>query len=67
MSFEHYPFPPGEIVWSGLFREPGLIAHVLDVRRGDGLPAHIPLMNTEGQLTYENADGDGRHFCGAKK
>ncbi len=55
MSFEHYPFPPCEIVWSDLYREPELISHILDVWRQDGLPANVPLMNTESNVTYGNA------------
>jgi len=55
MSFEHYPFPPCEIVWADLFREPELVSHILDVWRRDGLPANVPMMNTESNLTYGNA------------
>ena len=55
MSFEHYPFPPCEIVWADLFREPELVRHILDVWRQDGLPASVPLMNTESNVTYGNA------------
>jgi len=55
MSFEHYPFPPCEIVWSDLYREPELIRHILDVWRFDGVPANVPLMNTESNVTYGDA------------
>lgn len=55
MSFEHYPFPPCEIVWSDLYREPQLIRHILAVWREDGLPANVPLMNTESNVTFGNA------------
>ncbi len=55
MSFEHYPFPPCEIVWADLFREPELISHILDVWRQDGVPTNVPLMNTESNVTYGNA------------
>jgi F5/8 type C domain len=55
VSFEHYPFPPCEIVWADLFREPQLISHILDVWRQDGVPADVPLMNTESNVTYGNA------------
>jgi hypothetical protein len=55
MSFEHYPFPPCEIAWADLYREPELMAHILDVWRKDGLPADVPLMNTESNVTYNNA------------
>ena len=55
VSFEHYPFPPCEIVWADLFREPQLVSHILDVWRNDGLPANVPMMNTESNVTYGNA------------
>jgi len=55
MSFEHYPFPPCDIVWSDLYREPELISHILDVWRQDGLPPNVPMMNTESNVTFENA------------
>ncbi len=55
MSFEHYPFPPCEIVWADLFREPELVSHILNVWRQDGLPADVPMMNTESNVTYGNA------------
>jgi hypothetical protein len=55
MSFEHYPFPPCEIVWADLFREPQLVSHILEVWRQDGLPANVPMMNTESNVTYGNA------------
>lgn len=56
VSFEHYPYPPCEITWSDLYREPQLVSHILDVWRQDGLPAEIPLMNTESNVTYGNAE-----------
>ncbi len=56
MSFEHYPYPPCEIVWADLFREPQLVSHILDVWRQDGLPANVPMMNTESNVTYGNAE-----------
>ena len=55
MSFEHYPYPPCEIVWADLYREPQLVSHILEVWREDGLPADVPLMNTESNVTYGNA------------
>lgn len=55
MSFEHYPYPPCEILWADLFREPQLVSHILDVWRQDGLPPDVPMMNTESNVTYGNA------------
>lgn len=56
MSFEHYPFPPCDTVWADLYREPQLISHILDVWRQDGVPESVPLMNTESNVTYNNAE-----------
>src|SRR5437588_2311331 len=63
MSFEHYPYPPCEIVWADLYREPQLVSHILDVWRGDGLPADVPLMNTESNVTYGNAQQSSDIFA----
>jgi F5/8 type C domain-containing protein len=52
MSFEHYPYPPCEIVWADLYREQQMISHILDVWREDGLPENVPMMNTESNVTY---------------
>jgi hypothetical protein len=55
MSFEHYPFPPCEITWTDLYREPQMISHILQVWRDGGLPANVPMMNTESNVTWELA------------
>ncbi len=52
MSFEHYPFPPCEIGWSDLYREPELIKHILQIWRDDGVPANVPLMITESNISW---------------
>ncbi|MGB7138529.1 MAG: discoidin domain-containing protein [Candidatus Acidiferrum sp.] len=52
VSFEHYPFPPCTISWSDLYREPELVRHILQVWRDDGVPAHVPLMITESNLSW---------------
>ncbi len=56
VSFEHYPFPPCDTVWADLYREPQVVSHILEVWRQDGLPENIPLMNTESNVTYNNAE-----------
>jgi hypothetical protein len=53
VSFEHYPYPPCDITWADLYREPQLISHILQAWREDGVPAHVPLINTESNVTYE--------------
>lgn len=50
MSFEHYP-ADCRAKWSDLYNEPERIAHIMDVWRNDGVPASVPLMMTEGNLT----------------
>ncbi len=47
MSFEHYPYDGCETPWKNLYQEPELIAHIMQVWRDDGLPAGIPLLDTE--------------------
>jgi len=51
MSFEHYPFecPSG---WNSLYREPQLITHIMDVWRNDGVPTTVPLLMTEGNMSW---------------
>lgn len=47
MSFEHYPYDGCETPWENLYQEPELIQHIMKVWRDDGLPANIPLLDTE--------------------
>jgi hypothetical protein len=49
MSYEHYPYYDGtcEGPWSNLFKEPEILAHIVQVWRDDGLPEGIPMFNTE--------------------
>ena len=47
MSFEHYPYDGCETPWENLYREPRLITHIMQVWRDDGLPAGVPMFNTE--------------------
>ena len=52
VSFEHYPFPPCEVSWADLYREPELMRHILQVWRDDGVPENVPLMITESNLSW---------------
>jgi hypothetical protein len=52
VSFEHYPFPPCEINWTDLYREPELVQHILQVWREDGVPENVPLMITESNVSW---------------
>lgn len=47
MSFEHYPFDGCATPWANLYREPELLTHIMQVWRDDGLPASVPLLDTE--------------------
>ena len=47
MSFEHYPYDGCETPWENLYQEPELITHIMQVWRDDGLPAGIPMFDTE--------------------
>ena len=47
MSFEHYPYDGCETPWENLYQEPELITHIMQVWRDDGLPAGVPLLDTE--------------------
>jgi hypothetical protein len=53
VSFEHYPFPPCEVTWADLYREPELVRHILQVWRDDGVPRNVPLMITESNLSWD--------------
>jgi len=53
VSFEHYPFEPCEITWKTLYTEPGLMKHILQVWRDDGVPKNVPLMVTENHLAAQ--------------
>jgi hypothetical protein len=52
VSYEHYPYPPCQVNWSDLYREPELVAHMLRVWREDGVPGNVPLMITESNLSW---------------
>ena len=55
MSFEHYPLmqngsgPPDE--WDTLYMEPGIMKHVLQMWREDGVPKDVPLIISESGIT----------------
>jgi len=52
VSFEHYPYPPCEITWSDLYREPELTEGILKIWRADGVPQNVPLINTESNVSW---------------
>jgi hypothetical protein len=50
MSFEHYPYPC-QSKWPVLYKEARLITHIMEVWRNDGLPADVPLLMSEGNMS----------------
>ena len=50
-SFEHYPYDPCRIPWGSLYDEPELVSHIMQVWREDGVPANVPLLITESNLS----------------
>jgi F5/8 type C domain-containing protein/glycosyl hydrolase family 39 (putative alpha-L-iduronidase) len=64
VSFEHYPLEPCAINWSDLYREPELVQGILKVWRDDGVPADVPLMNTESNVSWSLTDPMQDLFAG---
>ncbi len=64
VSFEHYPLSPCEITWPDLYREPQLVEHILKAWREDGVPANVPLMNTESNVSWALTDPMQDLFAG---
>ncbi len=50
-SFEHYPFDPCRTPWGMLYDEPELVSHIMQVWHEDGIPADMPMLITEGNLS----------------
>lgn len=55
-SFEHYPFEPGKIQWSNLYDEPKLMTGIMKIWREDGVPANVPLLVTESNLSWVDSE-----------
>ena len=64
VSFEHYPLDPCTINWSDLYREPQLWKGTLDAWRQDGVPANVPLFNTESNVSWSLTDPMQDVFAG---
>lgn len=59
MSYEHYPFhncDGGELRRNDSLSEPALVRHMAQTWRADGVPAGVPLLETEDNFS---ADGTG--------
>ncbi|HXR39763.1 MAG TPA: discoidin domain-containing protein [Terracidiphilus sp.] len=64
VSFEHYPLDPCVINWTDLYREPQLWKGTLDAWREDGVPADVPLFNTESNVSWSLTDPMQDLFAG---
>jgi F5/8 type C domain len=56
MSFEHYPFTPCQTTWTDLYREPEITRHILEIWRDDGVPAKVPLIISESNVSWALTD-----------
>jgi hypothetical protein len=54
--YEHYPIEPGKIAWSSLYDEPYLVTHIMDVWKQDGVPANVPQMITESNISWVDSE-----------
>jgi len=63
-SFEHYPFEPGKIQWSNLYDEPKLVTGIMKIWREDGVPASVPLLITESNLSWVDSEAFPNIFGG---
>jgi hypothetical protein len=64
VSFEHYPLDPCNVNWSDLFREPQFERTILEAWREDGVPAGVPLINSESNVSWSLTDPMQAIFSG---
>jgi hypothetical protein len=64
VSFEHYPLDPCVINWSDLYREPTFTKDTLSAWREDGVPADVPLINSESNVSWSLTDPMQDLFAG---
>lgn len=50
-SFEHYPYDPCLNTWDRLYSEPQLVANIIKTWHNDGIPANMPMLITESNLS----------------
>jgi hypothetical protein len=63
-SFEHYPLEPCKFPWSGLYDEPQLISHIMQVWHNDGIPESMPMFITESNLSSSTSEAYLDNFSG---
>ena len=51
-STEHYPLEPCGIKWTDLYREPEMMAHVIQSFHANGLPPNIPIIVDESSVSW---------------
>ena len=62
-SFEHYPYEPCHIPWGSLYDEPELVSHIMQVWHEDGVPADMPLLITESNLSSAASEANQDIFA----
>jgi hypothetical protein len=62
-SFEHYPYDPCRIPWGSLYDEPELVSHIMQVWREDGVPASMPQLITESNLSSAASEANQDIFA----
>ncbi|HZR63576.1 MAG TPA: glycosyl hydrolase family 5, partial [Terriglobales bacterium] len=62
-SFEHYPYEPCKIPWGSLYDEPELVSHIMQVWHEDGVPADMPLLITESNLSSAASEANQDIFA----
>jgi hypothetical protein len=63
-SFEHYPYDPCKIPWGSLYDEPELVSHIMQTWRQDGVPANVPMLITESNLSSAASETSMDLFAG---
>jgi len=64
LSFEHYPYEPCKATWDSLYDEPQLIEQIMKAWRADGLPADVPMLVTEVNLSWQANQTSVENFAG---
>jgi F5/8 type C domain len=63
-SFEHYPYDGCKTPWGTLYDEPDLMSHIMQVWREDGVPANLPMLITESNLSSSASETYMDTFAG---
>jgi hypothetical protein len=63
-SFEHYPYDGCKTPWGTLYDEPDLVSHIMQAWREDGVPANLPVLITETNLSSSASETYMDMFAG---